>query len=75
MWLLSYPHEAEWTTFHTNYFSETVIAAGTETGTSASVARVTRIGELGTRLSFTLMMEMIGSSETPVLATVTLRHI
>jgi hypothetical protein len=35
--LLNYPHEAEWTPFQTNY-SENLVAAGLEPGTSGSVA-------------------------------------
>jgi hypothetical protein len=37
--LLNYPHDAEWTTFQTHYFSENLIAPGIEPGTSGSVAR------------------------------------
>jgi hypothetical protein len=36
---LSCIHEAEWTTFQTNYFSENLVAPGIEPGTSGSVAR------------------------------------
>jgi hypothetical protein len=36
--LLSYPHEAEWTPFQTQYFSENLVAPGIERGTSTSVA-------------------------------------
>jgi hypothetical protein len=39
MWLLSYPHEAEWTSFQIQYFSENVVAPGLEHGTSGFVAR------------------------------------
>jgi hypothetical protein len=28
MYLLNYPHEAEWTPFQTHYFSENLIAPG-----------------------------------------------
>jgi hypothetical protein len=37
-YLLNYPHEAEWTPFQTNYFSENLVAPGIEPGTSESVA-------------------------------------
>jgi hypothetical protein len=37
--LLSYPHEAEWTPFQTNYFTENVVAPEIEPGTSRFVAR------------------------------------
>jgi hypothetical protein len=37
--LLSYHHEAEWTLFQTNYFSENLAAPGIEPGISGSVAR------------------------------------
>jgi hypothetical protein len=37
--LLIYPHEAEWSPFHTHYFSENLVAPGIEPGTSGSVAR------------------------------------
>jgi hypothetical protein len=35
----SYPHEAEWTPFQTNYFSENVVALGIEPEIPGSVAR------------------------------------
>jgi hypothetical protein len=38
-WLLTYPHEAEWTPFQTHYFSENLVVLGIKTGTSGSVAR------------------------------------
>jgi hypothetical protein len=31
-YLLSYPHEAEWTPFQTHYFSENLVAPGIEPG-------------------------------------------
>jgi hypothetical protein len=37
--LLSYSHEAEWTSFQTHYFSENLVVSGIEPGTSGSVAR------------------------------------
>jgi hypothetical protein len=39
MWLLNYPHEAEWTAFQTHYFSENLVAPGIEPGTPECVAR------------------------------------
>jgi hypothetical protein len=66
MWLLSYPYETEWTKVQTNCYSETVVGAGTETRTFASVARDTRIGKLGTTLIAT------SNRCTPILTTITL---
>jgi hypothetical protein len=37
--LRSYIHEAEWTPFQTNYFSENLAAPGIKPGISGSVAR------------------------------------
>jgi hypothetical protein len=34
-----HPHEADWTSFQTNYFSENRVATGIERETSGSVAR------------------------------------
>jgi hypothetical protein len=39
MWLLIYPHEAEWTLLQTHRFSENVVASGIESGTSGCAAR------------------------------------
>jgi hypothetical protein len=38
-YLLSYPHEAEWTPFQTQYFSENLAGPGIEPETSGYVAR------------------------------------
>jgi hypothetical protein len=38
-YLLRYPHEAEWTSFQTHCFSESLVVPGMEPGTSESVAR------------------------------------
>jgi hypothetical protein len=37
-YLLSYPHEAEWTPFQIHYFSENLVAPEIESGISRSVA-------------------------------------
>jgi hypothetical protein len=37
--LLSYPHEADWTSFQIHYFPEKVIAPAIEPGTSGTVVR------------------------------------
>jgi hypothetical protein len=37
--LLNYPHEVEWTTFQTHYFSENLVEPGIEPGTSGPIAR------------------------------------
>jgi hypothetical protein len=42
---------------------------------SASIIRVTRIGELGTTLAIILMMEALSSSETSVLTRATQQNI
>jgi hypothetical protein len=39
LWLLNYPHEAEWTPFQTHYFSENLVTPGIENGTSGHVPR------------------------------------
>jgi hypothetical protein len=38
-YLLSYTHEAEWTSFQTQYYSENLVAPGIEPKTSESVAK------------------------------------
>jgi hypothetical protein len=38
-YLLSYPHEAEWAPFKTQYFSENLVTPAIEPGISGSVAR------------------------------------
>jgi hypothetical protein len=38
-YLLSYPHDAEWTPFQTHYFSENLVAPGIEAGTSGSAVK------------------------------------
>jgi hypothetical protein len=38
----SSPHEADWTPFQTNYFSENMTAPGIEPGTSGSIAKTTK---------------------------------
>jgi hypothetical protein len=38
-YLLSYPHEAEWTPFQTHYFSGNLVVQGIEPGISGYVVR------------------------------------
>jgi hypothetical protein len=38
-YLLSHPHEAWWTPFHTHYFSESLVPLGIDQGASGFVAR------------------------------------
>jgi hypothetical protein len=39
-YLLSYPHKAEWTTFQTHHFSESLVAPEIEPMTSGSLATI-----------------------------------